>query len=310
MKKVTLVIWFAVCFGLSVAAQEKTDNQYANLPIVDYCEVVRNPQLYNEKVVKIFGQYRAGFENSSLTNQACEKDCCLIWVEWGKQQSCSDSATAQILANRYKGNESNYLEGTFAGKLYVSQGSGFGHMNAKPFKLAVSCVENATLLPKEISGCTRVDKTSPFHYLEYVKTELGIAPNYEKKKKKGRTEQIVWLRLVNNSSCSTFVPTIGEKAKNLADGTNALVLYNRTFSVVARDMIMVSKKPDKPVTDRNPVSSILSSGKSIYFGVPLRYFLKGWNVIVSFKYTDRQAEEYYDPLYFSRQDLPENLLKK
>ncbi len=310
MKKTILLVCIAFCFICSAYAQENKDSLYANLAITNYCEVVKNPSLYNEKILKIFGEYRASFENSSLTNQSCGEDCCRIWVEWREQQSCGDTTTAQILTNRLKGNEFNYLEGNFVGKFYVSQGSGFGHMNAKPFKLVVSCVENATLLPKENSGCEQVDKTSPFHYLEYLKTGLGIAPNYKNKTKKGRNERIVWFRLVNNSSCPIFVPTVREKANNLENNKKILVFYNRTFSVVARHFILVSKKPDKPVTNKNPVSSILASGESIYFGVPLSYFLKGWNILVPFKYTDRQTPEYYEPLYFSRLDLPKELLKK
>jgi hypothetical protein len=247
-----------------------------------------------------------------------------IWLEWESYQSCGDAETAKLLINREKGIEFNYLEGNFVGKFFVKREgeSGFGHGNARDYKLVASCIENANLLPEENSGCQRVDKTSPFHYLEYVKTELNIPPNYQSSVKKKKKERIVWFRLVNNSSCSIVVPTVKNKEETLQNEAKILVVYKLEVAERTRTSIrQLNTTTIAPqLTDISPTSSILTAGNSIYFAVPLRYFQENikvwrnrkefWSIIVPFKYTDRQAEENYDPFYFSWRDLPKDLQKK
>lgn len=309
------------CTFLCVSAQENTINRNAGLPAIDYCEIIKNPNVYNEKTVKIYGEYRAGFEHSILGSQNCVDNYGKVWIEWENYRSCGDEKTARLLANRAKGNEYNYLEGNFVGKFFVKEEgkSGFGHMNAKPYKLVVSCVENTILLPKENSGCTRFDGINPFHYLEYVKSEYGESPNYKIGSRKKKKEQLVWFRLVNNASCPIIVPIIGE-TENLENNATALVVYNLTVDTVSRNSIISGGKPDQPAAFEKPVSAVLPAGSSIYFAVPLRYFQKSikvlrnrktfWNIRVRFQYADRKAEENYDPFYFNRYDLPKEVLKK
>lgn len=320
MIKILLLFWTLFVLTLSISAQEKIENQYANIPTIDYCEIIKNPNSYNDKTIKVFAEYSAGFEQSVLGNQLCKDDYGQVWVEWEKYQSCGDAQTTKLLENREKGIEYNYLEGTFVGKFFAKQdASGFGHMNAHPYKLIISCVESATLLPKKNSGCERIDKTNAFHFLEYVKTESGLAPDYEKTSKK--TEKIVWLRLVNNSSCSILVPTVKSKAQTLQNKNKYLVAYELTAKSVSKYSRLTYNKPqnESPASKKSD-ASVLPAGQAIYFGIPLRYFLKThkvgvglkdrWNVTVPFKYTDRQAAENYDPFYFSWRDLPKDLLKK
>jgi hypothetical protein len=315
--RIFLILLVCFCFSLRISAQESS---YKNIPTVDYCEIIENPKLYNQKIVKIFAEHRSGFEFSALGGQNCEKYG-QIWTKWEKYESCGNEKTARLLVNRNKGIESNYLEGVFVGKFFVKEEgkSGFGHMNANPFKLSVSCVESAILLPKENAGCTRVDETSPFHYLEYVKTEAGFAADYKTGRKKKKKENLVWFRLVNNSSCSIIVPTIGDQTE-LENNTDFLVVYYLTAKQVTRGSIISSSKPDRPATYEKSVPSILPAGKSIYFAVPLRYLKEkfkvfryaksSWNIIVPFEYADRKKDENYDPFYFAHSDLPKEIFKK
>ena len=321
MKKLVFIFLVLSFLIFNISAQNERENKF-DAPIIDYCEAVKNPTNYAGKTVKIFAEYRAAFEYSGLSSESCAGEFGQIWVEWKNYESCGDAETAKLLVNRSKGNEYNYLEGVFVGKFFVKEGSsGFGHMNAKPFKIEVSCVENATLLPKENSGCKRVDKTSPFHYLEYVKIEPGVAPNYEEKPKKEKKERIVWFRLVNNSTCSIFVPTSGNEPKEIQNEDKIPVIYKLDPTIKTRNSILVPRNGKvKLITKINPTPSILLAGNSIYFGVPLRYFQESyqvrgdsresWNISIPFKYADRQTEENYDPLYFAWRDLPKELLKK
>lgn len=324
MRKILLLFWTLFGLTLSVSAQdaqEKIENQYANIPAIDYCEIIKNPNLYSNKIVKISAEYSAGFERSMLGSQVCKDDYGQIWAEWEKFQSCGDAKTAKLLENRAKRIEYTALEGNFVGRFFVKQGrSGFGHMNARSYKLVISCVENAVLVPKEDLGCRRIDETDAFHFLEYAKTEFEAAPNYKVNSKSTKKEKIVWLRLVNNSSCPIIVPTAAKESTTLENNAKVLVAYNLTGKIISGDSILFSKKPDKPITNEKPVPSILPAGSSIYFGVPLRYFKESfkvwrnlrnfWNASVPFNYADRQATEGYEPFYFSGRDLPEELWKK
>jgi hypothetical protein len=323
MKKfVFLLSLILFCFFFQTSAQGKTENQYANIPTIDYCEITKNPTIYNEKTVKIFAEHRSGFEFSALGIQNCVENYGQIWVEWEKNESCGDEKTARLLINRNRGIEFNYLQANFVGKFFVKQEgkSGFGHMNANPFKLVVSCVESATLLPKENSGCVRVDETTPFHYLEYVKTELGNSPNYENGSDKKRKEKIVWFRLANNSSCPIIIPTLGSQ-KELQNEEKTLVVYKLDPTIKDGYSEMKPRGvPTRMITENAFASSILAAGNSIYFAVPLRYFKKSfkigrnmksfWNISVPFQYANRKAENNYEPFYFAWTNLPKEIFKK
>lgn len=319
MQRTVFLLIFFICFGVKVSSQ---DNSYKNIQPINYCEIIKNPQSYNGKSVKVFAEHRSGVEFSGLGSQTCASDFGKIWAEWENYESCGDEETARLLINRNKGIENNYLEGIFVGKFFVQEDgkSGFGHMNAKPFKLLISCVESATLLPKENSGCTRVDETSPFHYLQYVKTELEFAPNYDSQRKKKKKEKIVWFRLVNNSSCPIIVPTI-ESQMELQNESKIKVVYNLDPTIKTSQTVLGSPKSAiKKITNSNPTRSILPAGKSIYFAVSVKLLKKKlkiwrnrksfWNISVPFDYADRQKESGYDPFYFSRSNLPKELFEK
>jgi hypothetical protein len=58
MKKIIFLFWIASYSALNIYAQEKT-NQHAIIPKLDYCEIIKNPTIYNEKIVEIFGEHYA-----------------------------------------------------------------------------------------------------------------------------------------------------------------------------------------------------------------------------------------------------------
>lgn len=306
MTKLPLILLIILCFSFSIYSQE-IRNQEA-ISTVSYCEVVNNPDVYDEKQIKISGEYYSGFELSGMFSPDCKEKSILIYLDWGENyKSCGDKETENTLKNRFRGIEDNDLEGIFVGKFVVKKGlSGFGHMNAKPYKLEVSCVEKVELLPKETDGCERIDKTSPFHYLEYVKTEYGIKPNYKKGSKKKKKTQIVRLRLVNNSSCPINIPIISDKTEFFQNDSNNLVVYKLDNRIVTRNSIMVKKNQPESrfITQEKSVYSTLLPGSVITFDVPLQYFKKNWNISVPFKYTNKQAPENYEPFYFSWREIP------
>lgn len=150
-----------------------------------------------------------------------------------------------------------------------------------------------------------------------MKTEEDFAPNYENKKSK-KKEKLVWFRLVNNSTCPIFVPTI-ESPENLENESKVLVVFKLDSTVRTSYMSMGFNPATKNITEKTPKDSILLGGNSIYFAVPLKYFNESyaafngrknyWNISIPFKYVDQESEKNYEPFYFSRNDLPKEILK-
>jgi hypothetical protein len=75
-------------------------------PTVSYCELVRDPQRYQDKVVRVHAQYRMGFEVSYLYDLACVKGKTPLehaaarqetWLGFDSaHQSCWQPALAQL----------------------------------------------------------------------------------------------------------------------------------------------------------------------------------------------------------------------
>jgi hypothetical protein len=127
-------------------------------------------------------------------------------------------------------------------------------------------------------------------------------PNYENSSKKQRKEQLVWLSLINNSTCPVTVPTVLNESDNreLKNQSEVPVVYELSSSCVTKESRLITK--------RKQTLSVLSSGNSIYFTVPLRYLTKEpFDIRVPFNFPAQKADFYYQPFYFSRYDLPENL---
>lgn len=110
---------------------------------VDYCDLLRKPELYDQKVVRIQAIYRYGYEWSELYCPDCLTEG-RTWVDFDElSETCTKSEVAKkIDDNGFKGRTASVL---IVGKFYGS-GSGYGHMNAYQFKFLASCVEQAKVI--------------------------------------------------------------------------------------------------------------------------------------------------------------------
>lgn len=310
MKKIILLFCIAVCLTLPVFAQEKTENQYTNVPTVNYCELRKNPELYNGKMIRVRGIYEYGFEQSAFYDKACFEDSSFsrfetwLWF-FSLKNTCSDNKTAEILKTFHSGRADSKLEVTLVGMFNGSKDSGgYGHLNGYKFQIKVSCFEQAKLLPIEKYGCKRIDDTKPFHYLSYVRTEVGETPNYENSSKKQKKEKLIWLQLNNNSTCAITVPTTSNEPENreLKNQSEIPVIYQLSSRCVTRK--------SKLISEQKQTFSVLSAGNSIYFAVPLRYLTEEpFDIRIAFGFFTEKADSFYQPFYFSQYDLPENLRK-
>ena len=308
MKKFMPTVLLLLSPALGVSAQEKAEIPSENIQTVDYCVLRKSPGLYNGKTIRVSGIYESGFEQSAFYSKACIDDAYRgtheTWVDnfYGAKIS-SGKEIAEVRKTFLSGTAGHELDATFTG---VFRGSkvhgGFGHLNSYDFLLEVISIEEARLFPTDIAGCKRIDPTKPFHYLSYEKSEKGISPSFEKSKEP-KSENLIYIRLANNTTCSTKVPTINSPdSSELKDRSEVPVVYSLSSQC--------TNVSSRSITKLIPTFSVLSPGNSIYFTVPLRFLTKEPYLIqIPFDSQSDKFPRYYQPFYFSRYDLPENLRK-
>lgn len=113
-------------------------------PVLDFCDVVRDPAKYDGKVVRVRGIYRYSFEVSELAGAGCLGKARRAWVSQG-DASCPNSKS--IGGEEFYG---RLVDIVAVGK-FSSTGGHFGHLGEYPFQLQITCVESATVMPERPS---------------------------------------------------------------------------------------------------------------------------------------------------------------
>jgi hypothetical protein len=159
MKYLTAFIVFV--FALSSAPQQNENPKpipcaATKIPTVAYCDLIRNPELYDQKVIRVKAIYRYGYEWSELYCGDCLKEG-QTWVDFDESfESCTKPDVAKKLGdNGFKGRTVSVV---MIGKFHGS-GGGYGHMNAYRFRLLVSCVEQAKIILNDSPVPTAIPKS-------------------------------------------------------------------------------------------------------------------------------------------------------
>lgn len=115
----------------------------AEVITINYCDLIRNPELYDQKLVRVQAVYRYGYEWSELYCPDCLTEG-RTWVDFDEpSETCTKPEVARNISdNGFKGRTVNVV---IVGKFYGS-GGGYGHLNAYKFKFLVSCVERAEII--------------------------------------------------------------------------------------------------------------------------------------------------------------------
>jgi hypothetical protein len=307
MKKITLITLMLLSFSFVAFSQEKTAG---NIPTIDYCELVKNAGSYRGKVVNVKGIFMSGFEASVITGKGCMDSKVGTWAEWIGDKSCGDPKVDSILKIYDETLYQTSLAGIFRGK-FLTAGA-YGHLNAFDYQLEISCIQSASLLPEEMSGCKRINETMPFHYISYEKTEMGISTVYGSEKRPNKTEQIIWLRVTNNSSCPIVLPVDKKEPEVLSNESNVFVIYNVSSKVRDKYRTWVPKKgpAERLVSKTSQQLSTLPPGNSVFFSVPLSYINEGYSISIPFRFKDKNSDPDYDPFFFSGDKIPSTSVKK
>jgi hypothetical protein len=129
------------------------NRQYAT---VSYCDLMRKPEEYSGKVVRVSAIYRYGFEWSELYCLECIGEA-RTWVDLDESFASSTKAKVRKKIGPH-GAMGRTVRVIMIGRFNV--GGGYGHMGAYRFRLLVDHLENAEVilndspspnaLPKEV----------------------------------------------------------------------------------------------------------------------------------------------------------------
>lgn len=122
-----------------VPMRSRHDDKYTT---VAYCDLVRNPERYDQKLVRVSAVYRYGYEWSELYCLECATEA-KTWIDFDESFSSSTKASIRkkLGDNGFKGRT---VLVTMVGKF--DAGGGYGHMGAYRFRLLVSQVEKADVI--------------------------------------------------------------------------------------------------------------------------------------------------------------------
>jgi len=153
----TTTIAFAASLSLlltgTLSHATAQDREY---PTVGYCDLMRSPEQYRGKVVRVTAIYRYGFEWSELYCLECVSEA-RTWVDLDESFVSSTKANVRKKIGPH-GGQGRTVRVTMVGRFDV--GGGYGHMGAYRFRLMVDRLEAAKVildnspspsaLPKEV----------------------------------------------------------------------------------------------------------------------------------------------------------------
>ena len=114
---------------------------------VDYCDLIRNPNAYHQKVIRVHAKYKVGAKWSNLSSPQCGSPH-LTWVNFDKTyfdesfQPCQKSNVAERI--KFKGFD-QVFDVVLVGKFYGTEGSDYG-IRGSQFMFVVGCVEQSKLV--------------------------------------------------------------------------------------------------------------------------------------------------------------------
>ena len=117
------------------------------IPTIDYCNLIHNPNAYREQVIRIHAKYRIGAKWSDLYSPYCGGPS-EIWVNFDETyfsesfQPCQKSNIAEKV--KFKGFD-QIFDVVLVGKFYGSGEPNYGN-NRSRFMFVVGCVEQATVV--------------------------------------------------------------------------------------------------------------------------------------------------------------------
>jgi hypothetical protein len=115
-------------------------------PTVSFCELVKHPELYQQKVIRIQAILHGDRENQMLYDSDCPDEDSFSWVVFDPAYANTDESIKIGLAEALRPKPPN-MEGkarvTAVGRFEGPNSNGFGHLNGYRFQFSIMRIEQA-----------------------------------------------------------------------------------------------------------------------------------------------------------------------
>ena len=133
---------FALAAGLLAVsglceAAESPKGDISDAQTVTYCEVLKNPQGYKDKMIRVSALYQNDFEQSAITAPACTGPIPSQWVDFERSWESRTGWRLRHTINSVKWRVQTDV--VFIGRFKA--GGSYGHMGMYPFSIEVYRVE-------------------------------------------------------------------------------------------------------------------------------------------------------------------------
>lgn len=134
MARTSLVAWLVVAVSVCHA---RPKNEIADAQTVEYCDLLKNLQTFNNKIIRVRVLYQTDFEQSVITAPACSTPIPWTWVDFEKSW---ESRTGWRIRHAIKHTKWRVQRDVVLIGRFRAKGS-FGHMGMYPSCLEVYKVE-------------------------------------------------------------------------------------------------------------------------------------------------------------------------
>jgi hypothetical protein len=147
----TFVILCLTSSPQTYAQKSRRPASHPGIASVSYCDLIRHPQRFNHKVVRVKGSLFGGMEVSALEDFGCDNDRS-VWVEFvHSYKDCTPNEVYASFRNTFHPPSDSEAFGPHRaeivaiGKFEVAKRfktqKGFGHLGGYPYRLTVKCLE-------------------------------------------------------------------------------------------------------------------------------------------------------------------------
>lgn len=131
---------FLIFPSITIVAQTSGSSDVTDVAL---CELLKHPEKYDQKIVRVKGIFRSVFEVSELYCSDCYDENKRVWIE---STAIADECLKSKQTKRLRKGETFLV--VFVGKFHASQRS-YGHLNAYKFQIDTKCVEESKVLSKK-----------------------------------------------------------------------------------------------------------------------------------------------------------------
>jgi hypothetical protein len=131
---------------ISIPCADPDLSVFANMPVIPYCDLIRDPARYQNKIVRVRGVYSFNMENSTLDDPTCRSENAWTWIESEPYSRFDESMKPFYDTYGTRMKSGGNAQVIFLGKFSGPSDEGYGHLNGCRYELSVMRVEEMKAL--------------------------------------------------------------------------------------------------------------------------------------------------------------------